>query len=84
MKTTQPKALAGKNVLRLNGATMCRIVQHYFDTVLFEPSMSPEVDLVTYAHPAGDFKVKVGERTDPPLPKIVLQDELKDRSGEET
>jgi hypothetical protein len=38
--------MIGNNTMELNGATMCQIVQHYFNTVLFAEGKAPVVDEV--------------------------------------
>jgi hypothetical protein len=57
--------MIGKNVLRLNEATMMAAVQHYFDSVLYAPGKSPKISAIetTGDRPIGVnlFQVTVDE-----------------------
>ena len=38
--------MKGSNKIELNQATMCAAVQHYFETVVFQPAACPKVEAV--------------------------------------
>ena len=54
--------MKGSNKIELNQATMCAAVQHYFETVVFQPAACPKVEAVdSVDRTQGTFWVKVVE-----------------------
>lgn len=52
--------MVGVNKIQLNPATMLKIVQHYFDTVMFAEGQSPVVSDID--HVSGSFCISVDDR----------------------
>lgn len=52
--------MTGNNTMKLNQATMQKIVQYYFDTVMFKES--PKVSSVRYDDDECDFIISIADR----------------------